>query len=125
MGTYAPGAPVRPATVETPVRRTFLTVPALLGLGLTVPASVAEADSSQDVGLTGFSDLVVDQAHGHVFISQGTGTVVVTDLAGHKLGAIAGLAGGNGMTLSDDGSQLFVALTAGNEIAEVDATQPL
>src|SRR3954454_19561948 len=124
MGTYAPGAPVRPATVETPVRRTFLTVLALLGLGLTVPASVAEADSSQDVGLTGFSDLVVDQAHGHVFISQGTGTVVVTDLAGHKVGALAGLAGAQGRTLSDDGSALFVALNGANAIAEVDTTQP-
>jgi hypothetical protein len=109
------------------VRRTVLTVLALLGLlglGLAVPASVAQADSSQDVGLTGFSDLVVDQTHGHVFISQGTGTVVVTDLAGHRVGALTGLTGAQGMTLSDDGSALFVALNGANAIAEVDTTQP-
>jgi hypothetical protein len=107
------------------VRRTLLTVLALLGLCLAVPSPPAQADSSTALKLTGFADLVVDQTHGHVFVSQGTGTVVVTDLTGHKLGAIAGLTGSQGMTLSDDASQLFVAGAASNDIAAVDTTQPL
>jgi hypothetical protein len=107
------------------VRRSVLTILALLGLCLAVPTPLAQADSSNDVGLTGFADMVVDQTHGHVFISQGTGRVVVTNLAGHQIGAIAGLAGAEGMTLSDDGSEVFVALSNGNAIAEVDAAQPL
>jgi len=107
------------------VRRTVLIVLALLGLGLTVPTSVAQADATRDVGLTGFADIVVDQTHAHVFISQGTDTVVVTDLFGQKVGEIAGLTGAQGMTLSDDGSALFVALNGANAIAEVDTTQPL
>ncbi len=107
------------------MRRTVLTVLALLGLGLTVPTSVAQADSTQDVGLTGFADIVIDQAHGHVFISQGTDTVVVTDLFGQKVGEIPGLSGAQRMTLSDDGSKLFIAENGSNAIAEVDTTQPL
>ena len=107
------------------MRRTVLTVLALLGLGLTVPTSVAQADATQDVGLTGFADIVVDPAHGHVFISQGTDIVVVTDLFGQKVGEIPGLSGAQRMTLSDDGSKLFIALNGANAIAEVDTTQPL
>jgi hypothetical protein len=111
------------------VRRTVLTVLALLGLAalglaLAVPGPAARADSTNDVGLRGFADLVVDQAHGHVFISQGSATVVVTDLAGRPVGTLTGLRGANGMALNDDGSELYVALTGADAIAQVDTTDP-
>jgi hypothetical protein len=106
------------------VRRSVLTVLALLGLGLAVPTPGAQADATRDVGLKGFADLVVDQGHGHVFISQGRGTIVVTDLAGRKVGALTGLPGADGMTLSDDGSELYVAVTGAAEIAQVSTADP-
>jgi hypothetical protein len=89
-----------------------------------LPAASARADGTKDVGLTGFADLVVDQAHGHIFISQNTGTVVVTNLAGKSLGTLTGLPGANGMTLNGDGSKLYVALTGADAIAQVDAADP-
>ncbi len=106
------------------MRRSVLAVLAVLCLGLAVPTSIAQADSTRDVGLKGFADIVVDQPHGHVFISQGTSTVVVTDLAGKPVGTLTGLAGANGMTLSDDGSELYIALSKADAIAQVDTTSP-
>src|SRR4051812_24294371 len=49
------------------VRRTVLTVLTLLGVCFAVPTPLAQADSSNAIGMSGFADLVVDQAHGHVF----------------------------------------------------------
>ncbi len=85
------------------MRRTVLALLALLCAGLALPTATAQADASRDVGLTGFADLVVDQTHGHVFISKNSGTVVVTNLAGKSVGTLEGLPGANGMTLNDDG----------------------
>ena len=67
-------------------------------------------------------DIVVDEAHGHVFVSGGQGTtgVVVTDLDGQILETIPGLAGGEEMMLSQDGSTLYVALVDGHAIAALD-----
>lgn len=107
------------------MRRTALALFALLSVGLVLPTATAQADGAHADGLTGFADIVVDQAHGHVFISQHSGTVVVTDLAGKAVGTIEGLAGANGMALSDDGSELFVALTDADAIAQVDTAAPL
>lgn len=94
-------------------------------LALPAAAGPARANSTHDLSLTGFRDIVVDEAHGHVFISQGTSTVVVTDLSGTKVGTIDGLDGAGSMTMSDDGSKLFVALADGHGVAEVDAEAPL
>ena len=107
------------------MRRTVLALFALLCVGLVLPTAAAQADGTKDVGLTGFADIVVDQAHGHVFVSQNSGTVVVTDLTGKALGTLEGLAGANGMTLNDDGSELYIALTGGDAVAQVDTTSPL
>ncbi len=106
------------------MRRTVLALLALLCAGLALPTATAQADASRDVGLTGFADLVVDQTHGHVFISQNSGTVVVTNLAGKSVGTLEGLPGANGMTLNDDGSKLYIALTGADAIAQVDTAAP-
>jgi hypothetical protein len=89
-----------------------------------LPSAAAHADSTTDVGITGFRALVVDQQHGHVFISQGTSSVIVTDLQGTKVGTLTGLDGADGMTLSDDGSELFVALSQADAVAEIDTSDP-
>ncbi len=106
------------------MRRTTLALLALLCAGLALPTATAHADASRDVGLSGFAEMAVDQSHGHVFISQDSGTVVVTDLAGKPVGTLEGLPGANGMTLSDDGSELYIALTGADEIAQVDTADP-
>lgn len=106
------------------MRRTVLALLALLCAGLALPIATAQADATKDVGLTGFADMVVDQVNGHVFISQGTDTVVVTNLAGKSLGSLTGLAGADGMTLNNDASKLYVALSGADAIAQVDAADP-
>ncbi|MCW2798158.1 hypothetical protein, partial [Nocardioides sp.] len=47
-----------------------------------VPSPSIADEGVNDVGLTGFSDIVVDEPHGHVFISQPSGSLVVVDLDG-------------------------------------------
>jgi hypothetical protein len=67
-------------------------------------------------------DVVVDEAHGHVFVSggRGSGEVVVTDLDGQGLQPITGLAGAEGLLLSRDGSTLYAALVDDRSVAAVD-----
>jgi hypothetical protein len=105
------------------MRRLSLVSAVLVAPLLALPA-IAHADSTTDVGIKGFRALVVDQQHGHVFISQGTSSVIVTDLQGTKVGTITGLDGADGMTLSDDGSELFVALSEADAVAEIDTADP-
>ncbi|NUR07477.1 MAG: hypothetical protein HOQ45_10735 [Nocardioidaceae bacterium] len=78
--------------------------------------------STTDLPLAHFSDVVVDQAHGHVFVSSGPAgnTVVVTDLDGVVQRELGPLGGPSGMTLSEDGSSLYVALAGGDGIEQVD-----
>ncbi|HEX6423144.1 MAG TPA: hypothetical protein VFZ79_06670 [Acidimicrobiales bacterium] len=69
------------------------------------------------------ADMVVDPVHGHVFMSGGRGTnsIVVTNLDGSDLRLIDGVGPGAwGMTLSEDGSRLYVAASEGHEIWIVD-----
>jgi len=69
-------------------------------------------------------DIVVDESHGHVFISGGRleSKVVVTDLDGTLVTTLTGLAGADGMVLSPDGSTLYVGLAVAGAIAAVDTT---
>ena len=69
-----------------------------------------------------WGDVVVDEAHGQVFVSGGQGNtgVVVADLDGQILETIPGLAGAEGMMLSEDGATLYVALVDGQAIAAID-----
>ena len=94
-------------------------VVALLAVG--GGATQASADSVNDIGMTGFRDIIVDEAHGHVFVSQGNATLIVTDLQGVPLTTIDGMHGAAGMTLSPDGATLYVALSSGDAIAAVDS----
>src|SRR5262249_53735469 len=72
-----------------------------------------------------FGDLLVDPAHGHVYITGGRGTrdLAVTDLDGGNLRTIANVGpGAAGMTLSPDGSKLYVAASGSDGITIVDTT---
>jgi hypothetical protein len=69
-------------------------------------------------------DIVVDAAHGKVYVTAGKGTkdVVATDLDGGNPHSIAQVDGGAGMTLSPDGSKLYVAASAGSWVSVIDTT---
>jgi hypothetical protein len=91
-------------------------------LALVSPVAPASADGPVGPSFTGFRDLVVDDAQGHVFISHGSSQISVRDLDGQPVTSIEGMTGAAGMTLSDDGSTLYVALKDGDAIAAIDTT---
>jgi hypothetical protein len=82
--------------------------------------AMAQADENKEIGLTGFADILVDQSHGHVFITQDNATIVVTDLDGSPITTIGNMYGAQGMVLSDDGATLYVGLSDGDGIAAID-----
>ena len=92
------------------------------GLTALAPAATA-ADASVSVPLTGFRDIVVDDAHGHVFLTGGASDgIVVRDLAGAAVTTITNEPGAAQMTLSEDGSLLYVALSSGDAVAAISTT---
>lgn len=94
---------------------------ALLASLVGVPTT-AHADGVKALSLTGFADIVVDDAHGHVFISQDSATLLVFDLDGNPVGSVPNLYGAAGMALSEDGTKLWVALSDGDAVAAVDTS---
>ncbi|MDX6225743.1 MAG: hypothetical protein QOE64_2119, partial [Frankiales bacterium] len=97
-------------------------VPALLALMATTVAAIGllprTAQAATDVWAT-----VVD-AHDHVFQSFGRNesTIAVRDISDGTTTVIEGQYGASGMALSADGSQLYVALAAGDAISVIDTT---
>ena len=85
-------------------------------------AQGAFATTSTPLSLTSFADMVVDDDHGHVFVTGGSGSasVVVLNFSGQVVTTIMGEAGAAGMALDADNSVLYVALSDGNEIAVID-----
>jgi hypothetical protein len=53
---------------------------------------------------------VVDDAHQHLFLSQGTSSVVVTDLAGSQATTLGSLPGSTDLALDTSGSRVWVAV---------------
>jgi hypothetical protein len=106
-------------------------VPILLGavlsvlgaLVITTSSGPAVADSRHDLGIGDFSHLLVDEAHGHLFLSQGYGQdeVVVTDLTGAPVTRLTGLSGATDMVLSHDGATVYIGLASADAIAAYDA----
>ncbi len=101
---------------------------ALIAAAVVVPVSPAQADGSYDLGLTGFAEMVVDEAHGHIFISQTprfndlpkVNEVVVATLSGKLVTTLTNVSGARGMALSEDGATLWIALSGGDALAAVD-----
>ncbi len=86
-------------------------------LGLLLPP--AGGASAAALPLGGFYQAVTDVAHGHVFVSPGSGgdAVVVTNMAGTEVAAIGGQDSASGMALSPDGSTLYVALAGSHAVS--------
>lgn len=85
------------------------------------PSAPPLANLSVPLAIGSFNDLVVDEAHGHVYISDGKDQLLVRDLDGAAVSAITGLDQPRGMTLSEDGDTLYVALQDARILA-VDTT---
>jgi len=99
------------------------------------------ADAAQVAGpqvtvpqLTGFHQIVVDDAEGYVFLSEGADSypivsgadastaLVVTTLAGAYVTTLESGDGVEGMALAPDGKTLYVALAAKEAVAAIDVT---
>ncbi|WBB78780.1 hypothetical protein O7606_21610 [Micromonospora sp. WMMD882] len=89
-----------------------------------VGPGMADGGSPVGLGIDSYADLVVDSAHGRIFVSSGRNGsgVRVTDLSGGSQTTIPDLPGAAGMALSPDGSTLHVALIGAGVIAAIDTT---
>jgi Bacterial Ig-like domain (group 3) len=83
----------------------------LLLAGSNQPASAAAPVS---LPISSYYQMVVDAAHGHIFISQGSSSqdgILVTDLSGQVVTTITGQSSVVGLALSPDGSTLYAAVS--------------
>lgn len=91
----------------------------LCAVSLPVPAEASEGPTS--LPLASFEDLVVDPAHGHVFVSGGGG-IAVRDLDGGPVTSIPEQTSASKMVLSDDRTRLYAALPDAGAIVAIDTT---
>jgi hypothetical protein len=95
---------------------------AVLMLGIVTMLACFEPTSKAGTGVTlpiaSFFDIVVDDAHGQLFLSQGFGSseIVAVDFVGNMVGTIAASEAYE-LALSDDGTTLYTALAGSDEIA--------
>ncbi|MFC0112699.1 YncE family protein [Kibdelosporangium aridum] len=100
---------------------------AALTVAISVATSLAAAPiaaAGQELPLSGFGDVAVDNAHQRVFVSGGSSSngVVVTDFSGRVRAVIENQPGADGLELSADGTRLYVALSAGDAISAIDTS---
>ncbi|MFJ9033559.1 YncE family protein [Streptomyces sp. NPDC102274] len=106
----------RRVTARTALAAVICTV-ALIG-GTTTPASAASGTALPSAS---YRDLVVDDVHDRVFISDPSGSsVVVTDYAGQVLKQITLENGAAGLAISPDSSTVYVALSSADAISAID-----
>jgi hypothetical protein len=106
----------------------------LAAAGMIVAAGVlagsdqpASAAAPVSLPISSYYQMVVDAAHGHIFISQGSSSqdgILVTDLSGQVITTITGQPSVVGIALSPDGSTLYAAVsTAVDAISTSTLTQ--
>ncbi|QKW08431.1 hypothetical protein HUT18_20705 [Streptomyces sp. NA04227] len=87
-------------------------------LGLPCATSPAHADGNAVLPVEAYGDIVVDDIHRHVFLSDPTGdSVVVTDFDGTVIKEIENADGAFGLALSADSSTVYVALRDAGAVA--------
>jgi hypothetical protein len=92
---------------------------AALFSSVVLAAVPAAADTSAPIGVGNVLDTVVDGAHQHLYISDG-GAIAVADYTGKVVTTLGSLPGVSDLQLSPDGSTLYAAVTAANEIVAFD-----
>jgi WD40 repeat protein len=82
------------------------------------PSAAAAATT---LPLTNYGDMVVDPAHGHVFVTGGIGnsSVVVLDFSGTIVKTITGQDGAAGLVIDESSSTLYVALYGSTQISRI------
>jgi hypothetical protein len=87
-----------------------------------VPTALAADAGPVSLPLSHFSQMVLDEAHGHLFFAggQSTDSVLVTDLAGQPVTTISSLPGATAMTLTPDGTSLWVAASTAGTLDRID-----
>ena len=103
------------------IRGAYAAALLLGGLFAATPAGAVSSGGTH-LPFSQYTDMVVDEAAGHIFFTSNTSTVTVTDLSGVDAQTINGLAGSSGLALSPDGSTIYVAATSANTIASIDTT---
>lgn len=89
-------------------------------LSFAVSSGIASADSQKSLAISSFGDIVVDGVHKRVFISDpSAGKVIATDYSGAVVDELTGLGWPNGLALSSDSSQLYVAASRDDAIVAV------
>jgi DNA-binding beta-propeller fold protein YncE len=132
--TTTTAAAAKPAKSTTPGKKPGPS-PSPTGSPTTSPAPTPtpspSAGTDVQISLPGFvpnyrfGDILVDEAHGHIYITGGKGTsdLVVTDLDGGNVRTLAGIApGAAGMALSPDGTKLYIAASDQDWLRIVDTT---
>ncbi|WP_435175552.1 hypothetical protein [Actinacidiphila sp. bgisy145] len=103
------------------IRSLAATAFATVAASLTLFASPSPAYAADSTVLPVLSHWQTIADSDHVYVSApGDDAVVATDYDGHVLKTISGLDGARGMTLSNDGSTLYVALPKADAIAAID-----
>jgi YVTN family beta-propeller protein len=88
---------------------------------LAAPVAATPPDSAVQLPMTDVREVLVDDAHSHVFLTGGgSNGVVVRDLAGTAVTIVADQPGAEGMALSPDGGTLYVALYNGDAVSAID-----
>lgn len=87
-------------------------------------AASAAADTSTPLPITSYADMLVDEAHGRVFLTPGASgsAVTVTDLTGANATTVSDPAGPSGLALSSDGATVYVANATGDSVTAIDAS---
>lgn len=105
-----------------------LIAPLLVPLAVVATTAPAEAvystyanDGVYSIGLSGFSDLVVDEPVSKVFVSDGT-QIVVTDLAGAVQQTLSPGSPASQMARSDDGATIFTVDAETGAVQAIDAS---
>ncbi|MFC0508848.1 hypothetical protein [Micromonospora costi] len=103
------------------VARSALASTLIAATGLVAAVAPAQAADTSTVlqGVKFVKDIAA--ANGRLFISA-SNQILVTDESGTTVGAVTGLAEPHGLAVTPDGSRLYAALNASNEIAEIDTT---
>jgi hypothetical protein len=107
---------------------TFATLTPTFALAAVLAAAAGPAAAATGSGATatalplaGYTSLVADSVHGHVFVSgASTDPVLVTDFAGADVGTLSALTGADALALSANSAILYAAISGTDEIAAVD-----
>ena len=117
---------IAPQAMAAPWSSTARTEPA----GPAGPAGAAGAESGA-LPITNFHQFVVDAVHGHLFFTQGHGSIdnftehdaiTVTNLSGQLVASIGGQDNVQGIALSPDGSTLYAADEGDDAVSAISTT---